>query len=415
MSNTIVTLDMIADRTLAVAHERLGFIGTVNREYDSEFGKNGGSFKQGDSIRIKNPNKYTRRQNSRIMSPQATTESTQTLTVATQDGVDMEWNSAEMALGLDNYTERCIIPAVDVLISGIEGDFISAMTKKVYNTVGTAGTVPGASNDTTVIGQARSKLNQYLAPKSNRSLMIDSATMASLVNAQKALFQPSSEIASEFQEGMVSRNATADFYENERLLSLTNGSDVTGTTDSTGLSTANADGSYSVIDMHTTVATSAQVVGEVFTIAGVYACHPETKAPYSFLQQFTITAKDSPSSNLTTVAPAIFLSGAQQNVVSSTGAALATTDFDSKTVTFVGNASTAYRYGLMYHRDAFTFATADLPIMKTGECSRKEYEGLSIRLWRSGDIVNDRELLRLDILYGWKDIRPEWATRVVLN
>lgn len=409
MANTIVNLDLIADRVLAVAHEKISFISTVNREYDEEFGKTGRAFKSGDTIRIKNPNKYTRRQNSRIMSPQATTESTQDLTVATQDGVDMEWNSAEMALGLDNYTKRCIEPAVDVLLSGIEADFIAAMTKKVYSVVGTAGTVPGASSDTTVIGLARAKLSQFLAPKSNRTLMIDSATMASLVNANKALFQPNGAIGEQFQEGFISRNATADFYENERVLTLTNGSDITGTTDAAaavtdGGTTLSAD----------TASPVTYVVGQNFTIAGVYACHPETKQVLPFLMQFTNTAGTGSGGDFT-ISPPTYLTGPNQNVCSATGAQLATTDFNSKTLVCIGNASTAYRYGLMYHRDAFTFATADLPLHVTGECVRKQYEGIAIRLWRSGDIVNDRELLRLDILYGWKDIRPEWATRVILN
>jgi hypothetical protein len=65
--------------------------------------------------------------------------------VATQDGVDMKFNSAELALSIDELSQRYIEPAVSVLCSGIEGDFIAAMTKATYNTVGTAGTVPGAS------------------------------------------------------------------------------------------------------------------------------------------------------------------------------------------------------------------------------------------------------------------------------
>jgi hypothetical protein len=212
-----------------------------------------------------------------------------------------------------------------------------------------------------------------------------------------------------FKEGLISRNATADFFENERVLTLTNGSDITGTTDAAagvtdGGSTLSAD----------TASPVTYVVGQVFTISGVYACHPETKQVLPFLMQFTNTAGTGSGGDFT-ISPPTYLTGAKQNVCKSDGTALATTDFDSKTLVTIGSASTAYRYGLMYHRDAFTFATADLPLHTTGECVRKVYEGLAIRLWRSGDIVNDRELLRLDILYGWKDIRPEWATRVVLN
>jgi hypothetical protein len=416
MSNTIVTLDMIADRTLAVAHEKLSFLGTVNRDYDEEFGKRG-AFKTGDTIRVKNPNQYTRRQNSRVANVQAQSETTQNLTVATQDGVDMDWNSAEMSLGLDNYTKRCIEPAVDTLISGIEADFIAAMTKATYNTVGTAGVVPGASSDTTVIGQARAKLNQYLAPKSNRSLMIDSATMASLVNANKALFQDASQIKEAFREGLISRNATADFYENERIWTLANPADVAGEIDEQ----ANTNFTEGTTTVHMDGLTTASniVAGMVFTWEGLYAVHPETKQVLSHLQDFVVVSVANPSSGDAdiTFSPAIYTTGAKQNVATATGAAVTWTysGQDGKDITFRGSASTSYRYGLMYHRDAFTFATADLPLMNTGECVRKVYEGLAIRLWRAGDIVNDREILRLDILYGWLAQRPAWATRIILN
>jgi hypothetical protein len=312
------------------------------------------------------------------MNVQATSESTMDLTVATQDGVDMEWNSAEMALGLDNYTERCIKPAVNTLISGIEADFIAAMTKKTFNTVGTAGVVPGASNDTTVIGLARAKLNQ---------------------------------------EGFISRNATADFYENERIWTLANPADVAGEIDEStetnfteGTTTVHMDGLTTASDI---------VAGMVFVWEGLYAVHPETKQVYAHLQDFVVVSVANPSSGDAdiTFSPAIYTTGAKQNVKTQIGGTVTwtSTGQDGKDITFRGSASASYKYGLMYHKDAFTFATADLPLMTTGECSRKVYEGLAIRLWKSGDIVNDRELLRLDILYGWKDLQAEWATRVILN
>jgi hypothetical protein len=162
--------------------------------------------------------------------------------------------------------------------------------------------------------------------------------------------------------------------------------------------------------MHSTIAVAAQNVGEVFTVAGVYACHPETKAAYSHLQQFVITGS---SGNFSTISPPIYLTGAKKNVASSTGADLATTAFDSATLTFVGSLSTSYRQNLMYHQDAFTFVTADLPIMDdAAKCIRKTMDGLSLRVWMASDIRNDELLVRMDILYGFKTIRPEWGVRI---
>lgn len=409
MSSTFKVVDMVTREALRIAHEKLTMIGTVDRQYDESFKQNGKG-KHGATLRVRNPNQYTRRQGSRIMDVQDQAETDQTITVATQDGVDMRFNSAELiqsvnsGAAFDDLSRNYIEPAMAVLCSGIEGDAIAYWTKRVANTVGTAGTPP---TDLVAVGNARAKLNQYLAPKDgNRFIMADSVTMGGMVNGLKGLFQDSSQIKEQYREGMMGRTAMADWYENERMWQMTNGSDVTGTTDAAALVT---DGG-STIDMHTTIATSAQNVGQVFTIAGVYACHPETKQSYGFLQQFTITGT---SGDTTSISPAIYLTGARKNVVSSTSGTLATTDFNSKTLTFVGSASTSYTQNLMYHKEAFQFITADLPLMDDAhKCVRRTQDGLSVRVWMGSDIRNDELLMRLDILYGFAALRPEWACRI---
>lgn len=412
MANTFKFIDMVAREALAIAHEKCAFIGTVDRQYDDSYADKGAKF--GSTLRVRNPNKYTRRTGSRVMSVQDTVETTQNIVVATQDGVDLTFNAAELTLDTNSpkevaaFSKRYIEPAMSVLTSGIEADFLAYATKATYNTAGTAGT---ALTDLAVPGAARAKINQALAPKDgNRFIQADSITMSSMVNGLKGLFQDSTQLKEQYREGMLGRNAMADWYENERVWSMTNGSDVTGTTDAAALVT---DGGNTV-DMHTTILTSANVVGQVFTIAGVYPCHPETKAvmPGSGLQQFTITAI---GATTLTVSPTIYLTGANKNVCSSLGATLATTDFNSKTVTFVGAASTSYAASLMYHKDAFQFVTADLALLDPDPSrnARQTQDGLSIRVWQAPDILNDRLLLRLDMLYGFAALRPEWACRMI--
>ena len=406
MANAFNIPDLLARESLRVAHEKASFIGTVDRQYDESFKAKGG-WKPGDQLRVANPNQYTRTQGSRVMDVQDQTESSQTITLATQDHVDMRFNSAELALitpdSIGDFSDRYITPAVSALISGIEGDFISYATKRVYNSVGTPGTPP---TDLTAVGAARAKLNQGLAPKDgNRFVMMDSLTMGGMVNGLKGLFQDSTQIREQYREGMIGRTSGADYYENERMYAHTNSSDVTGATDAAALVT---DGGATV-DMHTLIASPA--VGSVFTIAGVYACHPETKQAYSHLQQFTILTTS--ASSTITVSPTIYLTGPRQNVCSSAGAQLATTDFNAKTVTFVGSASTTYLQNLMYHKEAFQFVTADLPLMGgTHNCARRVMDGLSLRVWFDGDIRNDELLCRIDILYGFAALRPEWACRL---
>ena len=415
MANTNTVLDMVARESLRIAHEKCTFISTIDRSYDDQYKKTG--WKTGSVLRVANPNQYTRRQGSRVMDVQEQNETTQSITMATQDGVDMRFNSAELTLNVnspsevDSFSKRYIEPAMSVLMSGIDGDMLTQATKDTYNLVGTFGTVVGASSDITALGNARAKLNQQLAPKdSNRALQIDSVTMASIVNGNKALFTPEGQVKKAFTEGFYARSAMADFYENERTYSQPYIADVTG---STNAAAAVTDGG-TALAMFTDVASPN--VGQVFTIAGVYDCHPETKAAYGHLKQFTVITT-SAGGNLV-VSPAIYLglsatTAARRNVVTSTGAALALTSFNSQVVTFFGAASTSYRNNLMYHKDAFTFVTADLPLMDDAhKCVRKNQDGMSLRVWIASDIRNDELLMRLDILYGFKTLRPEWSCRI---
>lgn len=403
MANSLVTIDMVTREALRIAHEKCQFIGTTDRQYDDSYAKTGAKINA--ALRVRKPNQYTRTQGSRVMDVQDQTESTSTITLATQDHVDMRFNSAELALSIDEISKRYIEPAVSVLASGIEADYLAFATKATYNVAGTAGS---AINSLATPGAARAKLNQGLAPKdSNRAIQLDSVTMGGVVDGLKGLFQDSAQLREQYREGMMGRTAMADWYENERIWTMTNGADVTGTTDAAALVT---DGGTTV-DMHTTIAVSDQRVGMVFTIAGVYACHPETKAAYPNLQQFTITAI---GASTTTVSPQINLTGARKNVCTSTGADLATTDFNSKALTFVGAASTSYAQGLMYHKEAFQFVTADLPLMDdAAKCVRRVQDGLSLRVWQASDIRNDELLMRIDILYGMAALRPEWACRMI--
>jgi hypothetical protein len=387
---------MVTREALRVAHEQLSFIGTIDRSYDDSFARTGG--KNGSTLRVREPNQYTRRTGSRIMDVQDQTETTQTVTVATQDGVDMRFNSAELALSIDDFSKRYIEPAVKVLVSGIESDVLRGATKLVYNHVGTAGTVPGASGNTVMIGQARAKLNQGLAPLSDRSIQIDSVTMASIVNGDKALFHAGSQVREAALEGFYTRAGGFDWYENERILALVNGSDVSTVTLN--------DASIASGDAAVTFSGGSTTAGQVFTLglAGtpVYAVHPETKAAYSHLQQFVATGA---FTNSAVFSPAYITVGAKQNVN--------VLPVNSDAVTFFGTASTSYKNALAYHKEFATFVTADLPIMDdAAKCVRRTQDGLSLRVWQASDIRNDELLMRVDILYGYKVLRPEWACRI---
>ena len=151
---------------------------------------------------------------------------------------------------------------------------------------------------------------------------------------------------------------------------------------------------------------TAPAAGDVITIAGVFAVHPETKQNTGVLQQFVVGSGATTTS--WPISPAIVATGAAQNV----NAAAA----DNSAITFLGTANTAVGTSMLYQAGAFAFATADL-VMPTGVdfAKREVLDGISMRIVRQYDINADKFPARLDVLYGYKTLRPQLACRLHNN
>lgn len=392
-TNTLLTVDMITNEALRVLHQKLNFIGTVDRQYDSQFAKSGA--KIGSTLRIRKPAQYTVRTGATI-DVQNSVEDYTSLTVSTQKGVDMSFTSAELAMSVDDFSNRFLKPAMSRLAAEVESNFMSYAYKKVYQQSGT-GTFTAALDFDTVLG-ARTKMTNALAPADGRVANLNTRANAEFVSAGKALFHDATTIAEQYREGMVGRTAGFDFYENTFWPRHTSGSDASAY--QTNSATAQT-GSTIIVN----TGTGTFKAGDIVTIGGVYRVHPETKVTTGDLMQFVITADIGANATSITISPAIVASGATQNV--SNGAA------NTQAVTKVGGASKAYDISLAYHKEFATFATADLLLPGGVDfASRKVLDGISMRVVRQYDINNDTLPCRFDILYGYEVIRPEFACRI---
>ena len=392
MPNTILTPTAVTREALRILHQKLNFVGNVTRDYDDSYAKSGA--KIGDSLKIRLPNQYTVRSGA-TLSAQDTTEQSVTLQVSNQKGVDVNFSSSELTLSLDDFSKRILDPAMSVLAANIEADALN-MYKDVYQSIwngGSAATYNKALD-------ARVLLQRALAPPSDRTMLLDPAAMADVVKDTKTLFQDDASIAKQFREGMVGRAAGFDWGENTLLPSHTRGA---------------ADGAY-VVNTSTgitsgtatiTVATGtgAANVGDVFTVAGVFSVHPETKASTGQLQQFVVTATHPGGAGAISVSPTPITSGALQNItIVGAGA--------GKAVVWGGTASTAVQTGLAFQKGAFAFATADLVLPDGVDFAAREvYDGISLRIVRAYDINNDKFPCRIDVLYGYKTLRAQLAAR----
>ena len=393
MANSILTPTAVTRKIQQVLHGKLFLAKRVNRQYDDSFAKSGG--KIGDSLKIRMPNKYTVR-TGKNLNAQDTSETSETLTVATQVGVDMTFSSAELTMSMDDFSERIIEPAAAVVASNIE-NAIAARYVDVPNLVGTAGTTPASM--LTVL-QAGARLDDNLVPRDGKRLVAMSPlAMASVVDAYKGLFQKDSKIADQYDSGLIEDMATGFKWGMCPVINSHTMSAGTVTGITVNDTVASGDDTVTI----TTTTTTAIAAGTVVTFAGCYAVNDETKQAYPHLRQWVV---ESATATVLTLTEAIVTSGATQNC-----SAIPT---NSGAVTFSGSASTSYPQHLAFHRDWLALATADLEdVSKFGAWGAREvYDGISIRLARQYDINSDNIPCRLDVLYGVKQLRGALAVRI---
>jgi len=386
---------MITREALRILHQKLNFVGNINRQYDDSFAQEGA--KIGSNLRIRLPVQYTTNTGATLQ-VQNTVEAETTLSISTQRHVGMRFTAQELTLSLDDFSKRIIDPAMAVLASAIEADALS-MHRDIYQSVNNIGSPIGFRQ--VLLG--RKRLDDSLAPDDDtRIALLNTQDNVDLVDALKGLFQSSNDIKEQYRKGLMGTTAGFSFYQNTLMPVQSTGTSASAT----GYTVSGAGQTGSSIAVAAGANTFA--VGDIVTFAGCNEVHPETKADTGRLQQFVITATYGGGAGNLSISPAIVTSGGRQNVSSS--------PTNGGAVVKVGGASAIYRPSLVFHPDAFTFATADL-VMPRGVdmAARSVQDGISMRLVRQYDINEDRMPCRIDVLYGFRTIRPELACRVLSN
>tara|TARA_R110000772_G_scaffold53716_4_gene122777 strand:+ start:754 stop:1962 length:1209 start_codon:yes stop_codon:yes gene_type:complete len=400
MANSILTIDMITRKSLEILENNLVLSRNVNRQYDDSFAVEGA--KIGSTLRIRLPDRALVTDGAALQ-VQDDNEQYTTLTVSNQQHIGVNFTSAELTMQLDDFAERVLKPRVSQLASTVDANVATAY-KGIYNSVGTPGTTPATS---LVLLQANQKLNEFATPMSPRYATVNPAANAGLVEGMKGLFNPTGTISRQFKNGMMGEGILG-LDEINMSQSITQ--HTTGVTPTAPIvaTTVAAQGATSLAISFTSGSPTFKT-GDVFTIGGVYAVNPQTRQTTGSLQQFVVTADVNVSSTTTatlSISPAIYTPANALATVDSFPAANAV-------LTFLGGSATAYPQNLIYHKDAITFATADLLLPQGVDmASRQVHNGISLRIVRQYDINNDRMPCRIDVLYGYAAIRPVTAVRL---
>lgn len=396
MSNTLLTINMITREAVRLWVNTNSFLQHIDTQYDDQFAITGA--KIGQSLRIRLPNDYTVRTGP-VAQIQDTTETNTTLTLATQKGVDVSFNSAERTMSLDDYSKRILAPAVNNLVGAVAADVMSGVEGGVSNLVGnfdSAGNLLRPTLDTWL--QAKALLSLRSAPTDNRKFILDPVSMARTVQNLSGLLNPATEISEQYRKGEVYNAIGFDWFEDQTVLKHT-----TGTWSGTTVNGAGQTGN----SINVTIGSSVPAVGDIITFAGVNAVNRITKVSTGSLQQFVITSY---AGGVMNIYPAIVPPSGGNPVQYQTVTASPANGAAVNSLTLSG---TVYRKNIAFIPDAVTMATADLEMPKNmQEVARERMDGVSLRMVTGFDIKSDQFITRLDVLYGYLWVRPEWAVVV---
>jgi hypothetical protein len=407
MANDIKVLTFIANEMMRQTKNNLQFIKNLSgQEFADEFSR---SPKKGESFTVRKSTRYIGR-SGETFSAEDYKERLVTITVDQTQGVDLSFSSRELAFGVDYFADRVIPPVAESLAAKLDTLYLQKAVNATAQQVGTPGTMVTTLK---TYNQARALMSWQSAPNNNQSMLINPDMQVEAVDTGKAIFNPTQEIADQYETGMIGRHSGAKVYEVQNLPIHTNGQ-----RGGTPLVNGGSQGgsvwamtSTLVTDGWTAAAANRVKDGDVFTIAGVMAVNPWTRQSTGALQKFTVVgdvASDGSGNATITVSPALLTSGPFQNV---SGAPA-----DNAALTFDGNASAAYSLGFRFHRDAFVFGCCEQPEpTKAPEfCKtiRDPQTGLKIRYIRDWDTRNNVQIDRFDVVPAFGVAFPEFACRI---
>lgn len=408
MANTLLDISMITLKALEILENNLVFAKQVDRQYSDEFAKSGA--KIGQTLNIRKPARYTTAIGPTLQ-VQNTTETFVPLTLNRQWQTAVSFTSQELTLNIDEFGERILAPQIAQLANTIDYEGLQQFVN-VNSVVGTPGVTPATA---LTILNAGVKLNNNAAPydENARALVVNPIAQATMVDALKGLFNAQTEIADQYKMGTMGRALGFKWGMDQNV-----GVATVGTYGGTPLTNgANQTGSSLITDGWTATTTVLNV-GDVFTIANVFAVNPQNYQSTGQLQQFVVTATtvtDGSGNSTIAIYPAISAATGAGSANTNPNATVNALPADNATITVYGASTTVTPQNLAFHKEAFTLATADLQIpdgvdMAARKVSKKL--GVSMRMVRSYDINNDRWPCRIDVLGGWATLRPELACRI---
>lgn len=420
MANAFLSPKVYANAFVHLLTNELVIAKKVSGEFKDEYKKIGAT------VYAKRVPEFTVREGA-VAQVQDVVEGEVAVTIDKQRGVDVEFTSVEDTLTVDSLLKsRVMKSAAAQLAQTIETD-VAAVTSEFFNMVGTPGTTsPGTIVDSYAdFLLAPQRLDEMAVPSDGRFALLNPRDAYAMIGALASYTGTEKQAVDALTRARLPMLGNMEAYVTNSLPTFTSGTrDGNALVDGANQNSTYAsvkDGAWQQTLSIDNVGNAKTVTaGEVFTIDGVYAINPRTKAAMSYLQQFTVITGGTSVATATAdnqnldlvISPPIITSGAFQNV--------SAVPADNAALIFMGDATeantdaTIYKPNVVMHPRAIALVSAKLTRPFTGESdyTTDPNTGITVRYWRSSDSTNDTHMHRFDVLYGVKGVDRRLGTRL---
>lgn len=375
MGNEFLSVKNIARTALPRLIENLVFPNLIYKDFSNDFEAG-----KGATVQVRKPVVLTASEFDAASgtSAQDVVEESVEVTLDKLATVDVEFSAIQRATNVDDLTRLFLEPAMIALAEKINSDGLG-LYKDIKATVGTAGTTPDGLDD---FANAAEVLDNNKVPTALRHGVWNAAAMAKfrqigdIVNAEK------SGTTEALRRGSIGNIFGIDNYMAQGVKTSSGTTLEAGGTGATGVkvkTAVTADDDIVLVSNASANATLTGAVkaGDIVTIGG---------------KNYIVKTDATAASNEL----AITLT---ENI---------TVEANAAATVITGNAN-----NLVFHESAFAFVTRPLAAPAGVESYTTSYNGISLRVTRGYDMKYKKEMLSMDVLYGYKTMYPEMAVRVL--
>jgi len=402
MANQFITTQLVSNTALAMFANNSPFVMTGSRIYQDDFQNSG--YKIGDTLQVRRQNNFIVGDGSTAV-PQDIIETVENITVAHQYHALIAYTVQDLTLRIEDFSRMFIQPAIQNIITQMERDICADAEQELYFFQGNAGS---PINSFATVDLAGAKLlEQGVNIASDAYLAMTVRDGSSLKSALLNNFTPV------FNEEIVRQSAIGhlsyfDMFQSQNIVKHTAGAGPTlHPGDTLTVNGAVASGNTIILAGATAGVTNYFLPGDLISIAGVHSVNPLSRQSTGQNMQFVITAAANSSGGgavTITVSPSI---------ISSTSSPLQNVDVaipNGAAVTVVPS----YNVNVAYPARALDIVCPPLYKLQVPYASVAvdPETGLSLAVTQTGDILGYQNLMRIDILCGFK-WHPQYAVKLL--